>query len=187
MNKHYRSKVQSTVEQEQPKEIIEEKQQYAYNGMAGSVVESEDISKWEMETEPLLDKIFHKLLGELETEQGVWERDKRLSRSMNELGATEFINELRSRFNINMQMSELSIIDIKTICAITGKNYANKLEDNYSIWEVNYSQSNLESIAWQLVHALYIFLQIAKDGGMKAHREKRGIKSYFQPQAEGVI
>ena len=150
--------------------------------------ESEDINKWELETEPHLDRIYNRLLGNVETADGVWQRDMRLTRMMNELGASEFIQELRSRIPINMMFSDLDDGRIRFIAADTGSNFADKIEDFWEVWEIEPSESKFKSICDQLVDALYIFLRIAKDGGMKVHKEKRGRPMMFggQPQ-EGVI
>lgn len=153
------------------------------------VYDSEDLNKWEMETEPHLDRIYNRLLGNVETKDGVWQRDERLTRMMNELGASEFIQELRSRIPINMMFSDLQDDRIRLICADTGKNFADKIEDFWEVWEIEPSESKFKSICDQLVDALYIFLRIAKDGGMKKHKEKRGMRMYVpppQPQ-EGLL
>jgi len=155
-------------------------------GTRGTVVTSEDVNKWGMETEPLLDKIYHKLLGEVENDEGLWVRDESISRIMNELGASELIQELRIRFNINMQMSELKMDDVKRICSDTGKVFADKLEDNWVEWSVNPAESTMRGICKQLVDSLFIFLCIPLNGGMKRHREKRGVKNYYNPGGIGM-
>jgi len=134
---------------------------------------SEDINKWELEVEPLLDKIFNKLVGKKEDEEGKWVDDPHVTRSMNELGASEFVQEIRMRFNINMQNGELSSDDIRDMITQAGDNFADKLADKYEEWEVDPSESNLRSICYWLVHGLKEWLSIAKNGGMKLHRERR--------------
>lgn len=153
--------------------------------LAGVQEDSPDVGRWELETEPLLDKIYHKLIGYSENERGAWERDPNITRVMNELGASEFVHEVRMRFNISMKTSVLSKEEIIKIVAEVGEDYADKLQDYYEVWEVNPSRSNLIAIANQLVHALFIFLMIAKDGGMRKHLEKRGIKTYYNPAQGG--
>lgn len=153
------------------------------DGSSGTIIASEDINKWEMESEPLLDKIYNKLVGNSEMSDGTWDRDDDISRLMNELGASEFIQELRIRFNINMQMSELRLDDIKRMCSDAASNFADKLEDNWALWEIDPSPSNLRSISMQLFDCLFIVLSISLNGGMKRHREKRGIKNFFNPMS----
>jgi len=166
-------------EVEQYQEVIS-----PYQG-SGVVRQSEDISKWEMETEPLVQNIYHELLGETKR-SGVWEQDCKKKRVMNELGASEFVNEIRTRVNINMQMSLLDEKIIREMPARAGMIFADKLEDNWVDWEIIPTESNFESIATQLVDLLDICLRIAKGGGMRVHRERRGIKTvYSQPPNDG--
>ena len=143
------------------------------------------MSKWEMETEPLIDKIFHHLIGYSEDETGVWKPDKMKSEIMNTKGASEFVQELRSVFTPNMQMSELNDEFIRVTAATIGSNFNNKLCEFYNEWSVFPSPSTFKSICDQLVHQAIIYLNIARNAGMRKHREKRGVKTYFNPMAGG--
>jgi len=145
-------------------------------------VESEDISKWEMEVKPHIEEIYHLLLGEKQV-NSVWERDIKLDRVMNELGASSFIRELE-RFNINEQFSDLDEHKIDDMCADVGQNYSALLEDNWKKWEVEPSRTIMKSVSDLLVHKLRILLRIIKDGGMKTHRENRGTTKMYSRNQE---
>ncbi len=134
--------------------------------------EEDDRSKWELDTEPWLDRVYHELLGEIQDDKGEWVRDTKRERIMNELGASAFISELSARISIHMQMSELSDQDVLEISSRAGESYANKLEDFWEEWEINPTEANFESISQRLYDTLFITLMIAKSGGMKHHREK---------------
>lgn len=166
--------------------MAEESETKVENPESAVIVESEDVNIWELSTEPHLDRIYNNLLGKSETAEGTWEVNDKLPKIMNEIGASEFIAELRARFNINMQMSELTEEQIDEIASNAGEIFADKLEDYWEEWNVKPSKSNFSSIAWQLVDQLRIFLRIAKNGGMKTHREKRGIKNLINPATGGA-
>ncbi len=135
-------------------------------------LESDDPGKWELDTGPWLDSVYHDLLGEIQNENGVWTRDYKRKRVMNELGASEYIREIKSRVSIHMQFSTFTDEDLKDIASRAAEIYADKLEDNWDKWDIEPTESNLTSIATDLYDILFITLRIAKDGGMKKHREK---------------
>lgn len=138
-------------------------------------LESDDPGKWEMDTEPWVDRIYHELLGEIHNPQtGEYSRDQRRKRQMNERGASEFISEISSRVSIHMQMSVLTDEDIKEMASRASEIFSEKLEDNWLAWDITPTQSNFESICQRLFDALYILLMIAKQGGMREHRERKG-------------
>ena len=143
-------------------------------------VESDDLNKWEMEIKPHIEEVYHLLLGEAEV-NGEWKRVSSLDRVMNELGASNFVRELQ-RFNINEQFSELTEKVIDEMAGEVGINFSNLLEDNWKEWEVKPNQSVMKSICDLLVDKLRILLRIIKDGGMKTHRENRGVRRVFSPQ-----
>ena len=144
-------------------------------------IQSEDLNKWEMEVNSVHDEFYHNLLGEDKVDS-VWRRVDYLPRRINELGASHIMSELKIRVNINMQMSELTEKDIRNICADTGDSIGDLLEDNWQLWEISAEglESNLYSVSLMVFHHLYITLNLAKDGGMRRHREKRG--SYVTPE-----
>jgi len=151
------------------------------------VLETEEMSRWEMDMKPFFDDIEHTLLGERKI-NGEWQRDHLLSRSMNELGASKYIQGIKSRANHHQQLSEFKSNEDIVISADAGKNFADQLEDNWELWEVEPSETNMEGIALQFYDNLFICLRMAKDGGIKKHRERRGVKTMFHPpQQEGVI
>ena len=138
--------------------------------MTGAPLMNEDNSKWELDVEPFIDRIYNELLGNVLV-GGVWTPHPLRSKVMNELGASEFVNELSSRVSIHQQLSELEDKDIIEIASLAAEIYASKLEDNWELWGVKPSSSNLNSIAQKLYDSLFIFLRIARSGGMKKHRE----------------
>ena len=152
-----------------------------------AVLETEDINKWEMETQGLLETKYHELLGEVLSPEGVWVRDLTKNRTMNELGASEFKQELSARIFINMQMSDLSEEWIRIQSARAGKIYSDKLEDNWHRWNIEPQESNLESVGQQLHDMIFICLMIAKNQGMRKHRALRGVQRMWQPQAQETM
>lgn len=173
------------VQHEGPRPVSNQEVYQEIETPTGIVRQSEEISKWEMETEPLIESIYHELLGETKSAKGTWEKDNKKKRVMNELGASEYVNEIRARININMQMSLLDEKLIREIPARAGMIFADKIEDNWAEWEITPTESNFESIATQLVDMLDICLRIAKGGGMRIHRERRGVKTMYQQGQNG--
>jgi hypothetical protein len=153
---------------------------------AGVSIESEDINKWEMEVEPYLDRIYYRLIGYAENENGQWERNNDLPQLMNIRGANAFMNELRTRASINMQMSELDAKEIIDISTEAAESFINLAESKYVEFGLEPDGTVLEDIGLQLFHSLTILLNIAKDGGMKRHREARGVKQFLNPNTGGV-
>ena len=136
-------------------------------------LESEHLGKWEMDPEKWLDRVFHELTGEtLNPETGNWDRNPKLKKTMNEKGASEFIYEITSRVSIHMQMSDLKDEHILDIASRAAEVYADKLEDNWELWDIIPTKSNLESLSQRMYDMLFIMLRIAMNGGMKKHREK---------------
>lgn len=136
----------------------------------GAPLMNDENSKWELDVEPMFDRVYNELLGNVLV-AGVWTKHPKKSKIMNELGASEFVNEISSRVSIHQQLSELDEKDIIEISSIAAEIFADKLEDNWDAWSVNPSTSSLSSIAQKLFDSLFIFLRIAKSGGMKKHRE----------------
>jgi len=158
---------------------IKETQNYSM----GAISENPDISKWEMDPEKFLDNLQAQLLGK--TKSGdVWIEDPTKERIMNEFGVSRFIAELESRISIHMQMSELDKQEINEIVGSAGLAYGDVLEDNWQNWGIKHESlsSELMSIGTMFEHNLWILLNIAKNAGMRKHRERRGIKQYT-PQA----
>jgi len=152
------------------------------------VSETEDINKWELETSPMINGIYHELIGEIHNaETGEWVRDRSRKRTMNEIGASELCSELSFRININMQFSDLPEDWIRITSARAGKIFADKLADSWREWEINPKSAVLESIAQRLHDTTFICLNIAKDQGMRKHRERRGVSRIFTSQPEGVL
>ena len=152
-------------------------------------VEHEDQGKWELDTEPWLDIIYHGLIGEsLDKSTGVWVRDKNQRPTMTKQGAEVFISSLKNRVNIHMQFSELDGQEIREIASITAENYAELMEDNWPEWEILSAESNLTMLGWQMYHNLFISLNIAKKGGMKTHRERSKVPMMIhRQQHEGDV
>jgi len=152
-----------------------------------AILESNENERWELDTKPLLDRIFHDLLGEVEID-GTWQRDIKRRRSMNELGASEFISDVGPLFNIHSQQSVLEEFDILDIASRTAEDYADKLEDHWREWEVEPTQSNMESIGNRMFNLAFIGLRIARDGGMMELRANRN-RPIIPPQkeAEGIL
>ena len=125
-----------------------------------------------MDTKPWLDTIYNQLLGKSVDGKGIWVDDPSKQKVMNELGASEFCNEIAGRVSIHMQLSELDEVDITEIASRAAEIYADKIEDNWAAWDINPTSSNMESIAQRLYDILFISLRIAKGGGMKKHRER---------------
>jgi len=143
-----------------------------------------DPGKWELDPERYLDKVYHELLGEVEDEEGKWSRDPKRLRVMNEYGASEFITEVTSRVSIHMQMSELKDEDINEISSRAAEIYSGKLTDNWREWEITPTESSLESIGQRMFDILFITLKIAREGGMKHHREKKSNPMMGMPKEQ---
>ena len=143
------------------------------------IIEKEQIEKWEMDTDPLLDRIYNELLGKSKKGE-FWEEDAMKQKVLNEEGASCFVSEISTRVNINMQFSDLDEGEIKRIAGQTALNFANLLEDKYESWDMDVT--TLTSTAWKVYDILVITLKIAKNGGMKRHRERRGIKALMPQQ-----
>jgi len=134
-------------------------------------IEHDDPGKWELDTDPWVSRIYHDFLGETLNAEGVYQRDDSKNRTMNELGASDFISEIQTRVSIHMQFSELTEAQIIEIYSRAAEGYANKMEDSWEKWELDSSKSNLDCVANSMVHLLQIALNIALKGGMKTHRE----------------
>ena len=142
--------------------------------------------RWELDTTPWIDKIYHELLGEtLNPDSGVWEKDEYKQRYMNELGASAFIQEVNSRVSIHMQLSELTDDRIIDISSRAAEIFAERLSDNYEDWGIQPAESTFESICQQLNDLLEIMLLITRKGGMREHREKS--KRVFQPNIQADL
>jgi len=139
----------------------------------GAEMDSEDIHKWESDPTPFFDKIYHNLLGETVNEEGVWERDPKRTRLMNEKGASQYINQLMLRFSINSQNGELDDNQIKRIIKDSSEVYAEQLADYYDEWDIDPKVSNFYSIALGFTHALEELLSVMRNGGFKKHKEHR--------------
>jgi len=144
-----------------------------YNQMrpSSAPLEDDNVGKWEIDTTQWIDRIYNDLLGK-KLEAGQWVNDPTLKRQMNEEGADQFVRPIRYLISKHMHFSNLSQQEIVEIATVTAENYSAMLEDNVERWEVNGQSSSLFTIAYHLYHTLYTLLQIAKEGGMKKHREK---------------
>lgn len=153
--------------------------------------EQDDSSRWELDTNPFLDRVYHELLGQsLNEDSGVWVDDPKKPMVMNELGAAEFIAEISTRVSIHMQLSDLGDQDIIGIASFAAEIFGDKLEDNWGVWEIRPTEANLNSIATRLYDVLYISLRIARHGGMKRHRERfkaPRIQMPLPPEVEGGL
>ena len=163
------------------KETKEERERVQMEGVPEEevMIEKEDINKWELDTDPLLDRIYNELLGKSKKGE-FWEEDAMKQKVLNEEGASCFVSEISTRIHINMQFSDLDEGEIKRIAGQTALNFANLLEDKYESWDMDVT--TLTSTAWKVYDILVITLKIAKNGGMKRHRERRGIKALMPQQ-----
>ena len=127
----------------------------------------------ELDVTKFLDRIYNELLGNVISEEGTWVKDPKRKACMNELGATEFIQEISARVSVHQQLSELEEMDILNIASRGAEIYADKIEDNYEKWDIEPRESNFESIAQRLCDVLFIAMRIAKKGGMKKYRERK--------------
>ena len=156
---------------------LKEQENYAM----GAIQENPDIDKWEMDISVHLDRLKAKLLGM--TQDGTtWKQTSKAV--MNEEGTARLMVEIETRVSIHMEMSELDKHEIDLIVGDAGLAIGDLLEDNWKQWDINETSlsSELNSIGTMFEHTLTILLNIAKNGGMRRHREKRGIKQY-SPQA----
>lgn len=142
-------------------------QRDAKGSMDGGKQQQTDSDKWEMDAETTLDRLYHGWLGE-KLKEGVWVRDVKLKKMMNEECASYLIQILHSHFNVNMQFSVIDqneLIDILT-----------------SVWEVvndvltaNYHKFNVDvnmitTINTTIRNALWIWLKIPFMGGMRLYK-----------------
>lgn len=155
----------------------------AENDLAqGVTLMSDDPNQFELDTEPFLERIYNEILGNVRV-NGVWERDKNKVRIMNELGASTFVHEVSSRFSIHTNFSELDNMEIQNLVTWACDAFADNLEDNYNLWAVNASFGNLMSVCERLYSILLISLNIAKNAGMRRHRE-RSKNPYLRPEQQ---
>jgi len=154
-----------------------------------SPIENPDQGKWEMDTDPWVNRLYHELLGESVNEEGVWVRDLKKKKIMNSDGASEFISEVSSRVSIHMQLSELTDQEIAEIASWSAQVFGDKITDHWREWGINPSRSNCESIGNRLYDILFIMLRIARNGGMKKHRERGKNPQIMAPPREvgGII
>jgi len=158
----------------------------AYNKSVA--MESDDLHKWEMEVEGLLDNLYNSLLGKSKV-NGVWLDDPFKMRVMNEYGASSFRNELESRISINMQMSNLREQTILDIVSGAGKAYAALITVYHEKWEIDTKNiyEVLDSVCTKLTDTLIILLNISRDGGMREVSAMRGTKTVENTQQGGLI
>lgn len=126
-----------------------------------------DSDQWEMDVETTLDRMYHGWLGE-KLRNGIWDRDEKLVKLMNEKGASFLISEIRPRFNINMQFSVLEDETIKEIVGYTGINIARVLK--YDYWKYGIKPTHINNICDQITHALFVWLRISFMGGMREYK-----------------
>jgi len=170
-NKEFEEKEKKLKEQEH-----QQPQQYAQS----ATLETEDVNKWEMDTNPWIDRWYHEMIGEVEL-AGAWVPDDNLTPTMNERGAHTLAMMIYSRGNIHTQMSEFTIDDIRFMAADAGEDTAELLRDNWREWKMKPSKSLMNAVANMVFHMIYSLLLISLKGGMRRHREKRGIKT-MMPQ-----
>lgn len=127
----------------------------------------QDSDKWEMDVNVTLDEMYHTWLGE-KGKGAQWRRDERITRRMNEDGASFLISEIKSRFNLNSQFSVLSLEMIEDIASETSELIMKKLK--YDYWKYEINPNDLEMICNQIFHALFIFLMISYEGGMRTYK-----------------
>lgn len=185
-NKQFDPRAEFQQMQEAEQQLLAQQAQQPQQQIIPQPYETDDPNKYELEIDPYLDKLENQLLGKRLIE-GTWINDPNRKLVMNDLGVSEFMGELRFRVSINMQMSELEQNDPIVIAAEASKVFADKIEDHWEEWDITPSESNFESIALRLYHSLLILLLIAKKGGMRKHREKRGKAIYPGQQMEEVI
>ncbi len=152
---------------------------------------SDDQNVFELDPEPFLDRVYNEILGNtIDSASGTWVRDKFRIRVMNEFGASVFKHEISCRFSTHTNFSELSNVDINNISTWACDAFIDNLEDNYRDWAVNPSFGNLMSISERLYSILYVNLKIAKNAGMRKHRERSKNPYLRMPQPvsnEGVL
>lgn len=154
----------------------------------GVVLETEEMNKWEMDTIPMIDRWKHEMLGEHQV-NGEWKVNPNVKPTMNEEGAHFLSMMIYARGNIHTQMSEFQKEDIINMSADAGEDAADLLYDNWRQWGVSHSRAIHKAIANMIFHMVYSLLLISLKGGMRKHRERRGVKTMFsQPQAmQGVM
>lgn len=150
-------------------------------------LEHPDAGKWEMDTEPWINRFYHELLGESMNDEGVWVEDPKKKKIMNDRGASELTQEISSRVSIHMQLSELKDEEIVEIASRSAEIFGDKITDHWRDWEINPSKSNCMSIGNRVYDILFIMLRISKNGGMKKHREHKTGGYNMPPQTEGMI
>lgn len=164
----------------------------AKQDLAQGVAKTTDIDDLkELDVSEYLDRIYNELLGNTTNTEGEWVRDENRTKVMNELGASEFTQEISTRVSIHQQLSELEEQDILNIASRGAEIYADKIEDNWDKWEIEPRESNFFSIAQRLCDVLFISMRIAKRGGMKRYRERKRNPYLTMPQPntinEGVL
>lgn len=140
--------------------------------MAGAPMPEVDPGKWELETSKLIDTIKNELLGNKLDQNGVWVRDPAKPIRMNEKGANAFVLEVLSRMNVHSQLSELSEKDIVDKATEASENFGYQIEDQWREWDILPTESEIRSICMMLYDLIDIGLKIAKNAGMRRHRER---------------
>ena len=163
-------------QKEQKKEEAEQQQQAQQPEQQYAAQETEEMTKWEMDTVPWIDRWYHELLGEIKNNDGAWEKAKNITPLMNEKGAHALSMMIYTRGNIHTQMSEFTIEDVKFMAADAGEDTAELLRDSWREWQVRPSKSIMNAITNMVFHMVYSLLLISLKGGMRKHREKRGMK-----------
>lgn len=130
-------------------------------------LQQDDSDKWEMDVEITLDNLYHTWLGEKQV-SGIWVRDKKLIKRMNELGASFLISEIRPRFNVNSQFSVLQEDIIDNFSSMTSERIMKKLK--YDYWKYDIEYTDIELICDQIFNSLYIWLMISLMGGMRTYK-----------------
>jgi hypothetical protein len=130
-----------------------------------------DVEIFEVSTDQTLEQMYHSWLGESANVEGVYRRDPRLARIMNEKGASFMIGELKARINTNMHFSELTDEQIIFIASKTAENVMDRLMYYFDTFDLDVK--DLESVCDQLLDALEVILTNAKEGGMKQYKVAR--------------
>lgn len=136
----------------------------------GGKSSEKDSDKWEMDVDVTLDRLYHGWLGE-KLIDGVWKRDTKLKRMMNEECASYLIQILNGHFNVNMQFSVLDQTEVDEILTSVWSMVNKVLTKNYTEYEVQVDM--IPSINTSIRNALWIWLKIPYMGGMRIYKGEK--------------
>lgn len=134
-------------------------------------MDNEESDKYEIEVEETLDRWHHNLLGEKLDDKGVWNRDYKMTRIINEAGAGIIIQTVRGVINKNMHFARYDEQEQKEIEADLGIALAPVIFENYVEFEIpEPADRYCRLVMEQVFNQFRLLLSIARFGNMITYR-----------------